>query len=140
MKRDYGIYCYPATEINPALKIEIMLFEDRGSLYFYSDREYHGDQEGLLEAIRDYVDACGYSSKERDPKHLDGQCLLCDYPVVPTPFHDAQCEYCGVDKVEVMDGLGEQQRLVQGQSCVDGHYVCSDCYTERRPEAQYIPD
>lgn len=131
-------YSYPETGINPYLEIGVNLSQDESRLRLKDSFVYIGDCNGLLEELEAFTDTHGHNPETTLPRNLDGQCFVCDAPVVPAIFHTTKCVFCDRNKQDLITELDEQQRLVQGQSCVHGHYLCSYCYTDKRPSQSYV--
>lgn len=131
-------YSYTESGIHPDLTIEVNLTENKSRLRLNDRPVYTGDCNGLLEKLGKLTETHGYDPDPDLDRQLDGQCFVCDNPVVPAIFHTTTCEYCDRNKQDLMDELSIQQRLIQGQSCVSGHYVCSDCYVDKRLSQQYV--
>lgn len=131
-------YSYTEAGIHPTLEITVNLSRDNTCVRLDDTFVHRGNCNTLLEKLGTITETHGYTPDTALSRDLDGQCFVCDGPVVPAIFHTTTCEFCDRNKQDLMSELTEQQRLVQGQSCVHGHYLCSHCYTQKRPEQSYV--
>lgn len=133
-------YSYTKESIHPELHVSVNRAEDEAKLHLNNTPIYAGDHDGLLEVVANLVEEHGHTPLSHLSRDLNGQCLVCDDPMLPAIHHTGSCHFCEQPKPDAMAALDLQQRLVQGQSCVQNHYVCSSCYCARRPDTTYIPN
>lgn len=134
-------YDYPLRRLDceEEIRVHVNKFKDVAKVSMNGRTVFEGSHDELLQVLTDLRQQHGQASADqRLSEAKNANCLCCDGFVIPAIFHDTCCDRCGREKQEYVESLPEEERLIEGQSCINGHYVCSHCWTDTRGNAEYV--